>query len=193
MTDSTGTHRQPGGRFRLDDESLREVGSWEWGDSPFVRTRPHKGLLVILLLFNSWDLKDSNNTVYEVRRGDSITRWFVVRDLGAALGETGRFNFWSRRWSRARRNDVDEYARHDFIRDVEDGFVRFNYHGRQPDLVRNRITVEDVRWATSLLSGLADRQWQDAFRAGGYDVDLANRFIAEIKGNISAAQRLTAG
>src|SRR5437762_5655586 len=56
--------------------------------NPFVGTRPYQGLLVILLMFNSSDLKNTNNTLYEV--GDAIRHWYVVRDLGAALGETAR-------------------------------------------------------------------------------------------------------
>jgi len=45
---------------------------------------------VTLLLFNSFDLKNSNKSLYDVRRSDNrIERWYVVRDLGAALGKTG--------------------------------------------------------------------------------------------------------
>ena len=95
-------------------------------------------------MFNSWDLKDSNNTLNEVRNGGSVGRWFVVRDLGAALGETGRFNSLSRCLNRARRNDIDTFERHPFIEGVEQGFVKFDYQGRQPELVRHRIAVDDV-------------------------------------------------
>jgi hypothetical protein len=190
MTDASGTHRRPGGRFRLEDPSLHDSGSWSWSDNAFVQTRPYKGLLVILLVFNSWDLKDSNNTLYEVRTGDRVDRRYIVRDLGAALGETGRFNMWTRRWSRARRNDIDTFERHEFIREVDDGFVEFEYHGRQPGLVRRRIALDDVRWAAGLLGGLTDRQWRDAFRAGGYERDLAERFIRKIKINLATAKQL---
>src|SRR4029453_7248605 len=84
MTDASGTRRHPGGRFRLETESLQKISEWSWSANPFVRARPYNGLLVILLMFNSWDLKDSNNTLYEVRNAGSVHRWYVVRDLGAA-------------------------------------------------------------------------------------------------------------
>jgi hypothetical protein len=57
------------------------------------------------------------------------------------------------------------------------GYVEFNYHGRHQELVRRRITPDDVVWASEPLDGLSDRQWQDAFRAGGYAPDVAARFI----------------
>ena len=50
--------------------------------------------------------------------------------------------------------------------------------------------VDDVRWAMGLLSGLTDRQWHDAFRAGGYDEALAARFIAKLQANIAEGRKL---
>jgi hypothetical protein len=191
MTDATGTRTHPGGRFRLETESLHKIGEWSWHRNPFVGARPYNGLLAILLMFNSWDLKDSNNTLYEARNEGPVRRWYVVRDLGAALGETGRFNALSRRWNRAKRGDIDTFERHTFIEGVEGGFVRFNYQGRQPELVRRRISQDDVRWAADLLGRLTDTQWRDAFRAGGYEPALAERFIRKIKDSVAAARQLT--
>jgi hypothetical protein len=182
MTDASGTHQEPGGRFRLEEESLKDRGSWAWKRNPFVGTRPYQALIVILLVFNSWDLKDSNNTLYERRRGDRSERWYVVRDLGAALGASGRFA--------PKRNDVDLFEQQPFITGVEDGFVTFKYRGWHADLVRRRITADDVRWATALLDRLSDQQWRDAFRAGGYEPDVAERFIRKIRSNIAAGQQL---
>src|SRR5262249_19718241 len=168
--------------FRLEEPSLTAQGSWAWRQNPFVGTRPYEGLLAILLVFNSWDLKDSNNTIYEMREGGQVAHWYVVRDLGAALGESAR--------RAPRRNNIDRYERHRFITGVTDGFVKFTYHGWQPQLVRGAIRVEDAQWAAGLLAGLTDRQWRDAFRAGGYPDDLSARFLRKIKANIAQAQQL---
>src|SRR5262249_59492674 len=70
----------------------------------------------LLLVFNSWDLKDSNNTMYDLDEGGRVTRWYVVRDLGAALGETGRLA--------PKRNNIDEFEHETFITGVRDNFVR---------------------------------------------------------------------
>jgi hypothetical protein len=185
LADAKGTHVVPGGRFRLDEPSLKAQGPWSWRLNPFVGTRPYEGLLTILLVFNSWDLKDSNNTIYERHDDGRIDRWYVVRDLGAAFGESARLA--------PKRNNIDRFERQKFITGVTDGFVSFTYHGWQPRLVRHAITVDDAQWAAALLAGLSDRQWHDAFRAGGYPDDLRERFLRKIKANIAQAQGLAGG
>ena len=182
LADAAGTRVVPGGRFRLEEPSMTSRGSWSWRRNPFVGTQPYKGLLVILLVFNSWDLKDSNNTMYDIDDGGRVTRWYTVRDLGAALGETGRLA--------PKRNNIEEFERETFISRVEGNFVEFKYGGWQPGLLHRTITVDDVQWACALLAGLSDRQWRDAFRAGGYPDDLSERFIRKLKANIAAGQRL---
>jgi hypothetical protein len=175
----------PGGRFRLHDPALTNRGSWSWEQHPFVGTRPYQGLLVILLMFNSWDLKNSNNTLYDVRRADqSVQQWYVVRDLGGSLGETGHMQ--------VKRNNIDLFERLPFIKGVKNGFVDFDYHGKREELIRGRITPADVKWASDLLAELSQRQWQDAFRAGGYRADLAERFIRRLRANIAQGQQVGA-
>ena len=88
--DAAGTHVEPGGRFRLDVTTLKKRGDWSWQQNPFVGTNPYQGLLVILAMFDSSDLKNVNNTLYEATTSGDKELWYVVRDLGTALGETGR-------------------------------------------------------------------------------------------------------
>jgi len=161
-----------------------EIGDWSWQQNPFVGTKPYQGLLVILLMFNSSDLKNSNNTLYEYKpsAGGAATYWYVVRDLGLCLGETGRFS--------PVRNNLDVFYRTQFITGERRGFIEFDFHGLNKGLVRNRITRDDVRWAAALIGGLSDRQWRDAFRAGGYSPDLAARFIKILQGRVSDAKRV---
>ena len=182
LVDDWGEHVEAGGRFRLSDKSLKDLGDWSWQQNPFVGTTPYQGLLTILLLFSSSDLKNSNNTLYEHRTGTRVEPWFVVRDLGTALGETGRFA--------PRRGDPALFERQRFILSIRDGFVEFDYHGYHQELVRDRIRPEQVRWACDLLAGLDDTQWKDAFRAGGVAPHDAARFIAKIQANIAAGQQL---
>ncbi len=182
LVDDWGTHVEPGGRFRLKQKTLKDRGEWSWRENPFVGTRPHQGLLVILMIFNGSDLKSSNNTLYERRTASGVERWFVVRDIGTALGTTGRFA--------PLKGDPDAFARHPFIRGVRDGYVEFHYRGWHQDLVRRRITPDDVVWASELLDGLSDRQWQDAFRAGGYAPDVAARFVGTLEQKIAAGRQL---
>jgi hypothetical protein len=141
-------------------------------------------VLVILMMFNSSDLKNSNNTVYERRAGsDSVERWYVVRDLGTALGTTARV--------RAERSEPDRFALLPFVTGVEGGFVQFGaYAGWHQDLVRDRITPDDVRWASALLAQLSEAQWHDAFRAGGYERPVAARFVGRLREKVSEGAAL---
>jgi hypothetical protein len=183
MVDSAGSHTEPGGRFRLHDKTLKDDGHWSWQQNPFVGTKPYQGLLVILMLFDSSDLKNDNNTLYALRTPDAgVERWYVVRDLGTALGETGRVA--------PKRSDPDLFERNLFMTRVKNGFVEFDYHGFHQELFRRRITPDDVVWACALLSGLTDLQWHDAFRAGGYQPPIADRFIHRIYERIEDGKRL---
>lgn len=184
MTRGSRTKPEAGGRFRLHESWLTDRGSWSWQQNPFVDTRPFNGLLVILLMFNSSDLKNSNNSLYEVRSHHGLNRWYVVRDLGSALGKTARF--------RPIRNELNRFERTLFIRQVNSGFVEFDNDGLHQELFRRRISPADVGWAAALAERLSLRQWQDAFRAGGYAPEIATRFIDILRGRIAQARQIAA-
>jgi hypothetical protein len=183
VQDDKGTHVEPGGRFRLTEKSIKHRDAWSWQQNPFVGTRPYQGLLVILMMFNSSDIKNENNAVYEVKKpgDDGVSRWYVVRDLGTALGETGRLA--------PQRGDLDIFEREPFIIGIKDGFVHFNYHGWHQELIRH-IAPPDVAWASEWLGRLTDKQWSDAFRAGGYTPSDADRFIGRLHQKILEGRRL---
>jgi len=69
--------------------------------------------------------------------------------------------------------------------------VQFDYRGLHRELVR-QLTPQDVRWIAQRLERLSDRQWQDAFRAGGYLPEPAGRFIRRFHEKIAAGRRLEA-
>jgi hypothetical protein len=182
LVDDWGVRTVEGGRFRLKHKSLKDRGTWSWQQNPFVGARPYQGLLVVLMMFSSSDLKNDNNTLYEFRAEQGAELWYVVRDLGTALGSSGRLA--------PRRGDPSVFERETYIRGVRDGFVRFDYRGRHQELVRGRITIDDVAWASERLGSLTDRDWQDAFRAGGYAPGDAGRFIRKLQQNIARGQDL---
>jgi hypothetical protein len=173
---------EPGGRFRLDVPSMKVVGHWSWQQNPFVGTRPFNGLLVVLLLFNSTDLKNSNNMLYEVTSNGRTARRYVVRDLGSALGESGRLS--------PRQDDPALYERAVFITGVRNGFVEFGNKGPHQELFHQRITADDVGWAAHLLDGLSEDQWRDAFQAANYAPQVADRFLRQIRANIARAHEI---
>ena len=99
----------------------------------------------------------------------------MARDLGQSFGRTGIID--------APRGDIRAFEETPFIRGVAHGIVRFDYRGRHRVLL-SHLTPADVNWICQRLQTLTDAQWQDAFRAGGYAPDLANRFIRRFKQKI---------
>jgi hypothetical protein len=183
ITDKKGTHDQGGARFRPKLKELKDRGEWAWQQNPFVGTRPYQGLLVILMLFDSTDLKNSNNTLYEYKHKDEgAEQWYVVRDLGSALGETGRLD--------PKRNDPDLFERNAFISKVHDPFVEFSYHGYHQELYSERISRDDVQWACDLVGKITEPQWRDLFASAGYEPEVSERFIAAIEKRIDQGRRI---
>ena len=183
LKDDFGRKVEVGGRFRPKVEGLKEVGAWDWADNPYVGSKEYQGLIVLLVMFNSTDLKNSNNSLYERRDGDLVEQWYVARDVGSALGDTDRFT--------PRKNHVDSFEKMPFILGVTNGYVDFAYNGWYKNLVRDRIKPEDVAWACNLLGSLSEQQMRDAFRTAGYEPDMASRFIARLREKIQQGRSLT--
>jgi hypothetical protein len=190
----------PGGtqaeaRFRPDLPGRTVVGDWSWYENPFVGTRPYRGLIVANLILNSWDWKTSNNKIYRLStpvRG--VTRWYVVRDLGASLGKTTYPTllkwFRLRGFGQGTRNDLEGFEEQGFIERVHGSRIVFDYRGIYQDVTAT-VTPADVRWTSALLARLSDRQWNDAFRAGGYGPDETARYIRKIKAKVAQGLAVT--
>ncbi len=165
-----------GSRFRLELKTEKKEGEWAWRKNAFLETRPFAGLTVLMVMINNWDIKTAQNAVYEIAQdgGDPATH-YMVRDLGAALGKTGWLTFGTK-------DDLDDFEKEPFIDRVEGNRVYFHYQGAtmEPHLL-NGITPRDVRWICGLMSRLSDKQWSDAFRAGGYTEAEAARLIKRLK------------
>jgi hypothetical protein len=155
---------------------LEAGGNWSYYHNPFVGTRELNGLLVLQVMLCNSDLKDEQNFIYTLKdHVEGAKRWYVARDLGQSFGRTGVFE--------PPRGDVKIFEETPFIRGMAGQYVRFEYRGRHGVLI-DRMTVDDVRWICTRLQALTDGQWQDAFRAGGYAPEIANRFIRRVKQKI---------
>lgn len=189
---------QEAGRFRPDLPGRTVVGDWPWHENPFVGSREFGGLIAANLILNSWDWKTSNNKIYELKEPiDGVSRWFVVRDLGASLGKYTyptilRF-FRLRGFGQGTRNDLPGFEQQGFIKsvDLEKADIDFEYRGIYRDVIES-VTPEQLRWTCERLSKLTDAQWRDAFRAAGYDDAATARYVARIKEKIAQGLRQTA-
>jgi hypothetical protein len=180
---ATSPNPQLPARFREkkpDFHGLSAGEAWSFNDNPFVGTRPLAGLLILQAIIENPDIKSSNNTIYTLREPvEGASQWYVVRDLGYSFGRAG-FN--------SPRGDIEAFERAPFIRRVVGGRVEFHFGGLYRSLL-DGMTVEDVVWICERLARLSDRQWRDAFRAGGYDRATAERYIRVLKARV--AQGLT--
>jgi len=158
--------------------------NWSYYQNPFVGTREMNGLLVLQVMLGNSDLKDEQNFVYKLKdRFEGANRWYVARDLGQSLGRTGVFE--------PPRGDIKVFEETPFIKGMAGKYVRFDYRGRHGVLI-DHMTVEDVQWICRRLQALTDAQWHDAFRAGGYAPELADRFIRRFKQKIDEGLALPA-
>jgi len=166
-----------GARFRPKLARLdRQKEYWRWAENPFMGAPEFRALLVTLLMLNGTDLKDDNNSIYQLPEPwFGASRWFVVRDIGAALGETGSYY--------PRRNWLEGFEKEPFLTRVDGERVEFGYDGRHKELL-TMVSGADVRLAARRLQALTDVQWRDAFRAAGYATSLADDFIRRINEKI---------
>jgi len=174
---------QPAARFRPKLTDRKVVGEWDWYENEFLRTQPFKGLVVANVLLNNWDWKTSNNKIYEIN-GERV---YMVQDLGASLGKTGypRILSWlpMRGLGQGSRNNLEDFEQQGFIEGVEGEQVQFVYRGIHRSLL-DLVTPADVVWTAERMATVTDAQWDDVFRAAGYQVDERRRYIAKIKSKI---------
>ena len=169
---------QGGARFRPKGGELKTDSSWSWQHNAFVGAEPYRGLIVLMLLLNSTDLRNDNNVVYKFHAGENATvRLFVVKDLGATFGETGIY--------RPQRNYLEGYEREPFLVAEPDGGMKFGYRGLHRELLK-QITAADVHWICGLLDRLSPIQLRDAFRAGGYSDDAIERYVSTLRARIQS-------
>lgn len=172
---------QPAGRFRLDRDNQ---GTWSWRENPFVDTRPFGGLFVLMVMVNNWDVKDSQNALYPWQPGDpgeGARQIYVVKDLGASLGKTP----WMMTFG-GNRNDLEGFEEEGFIKAVDGNRVEFHYGGAwRASFLKDEITTADVRWTAERLSRLSAEQWRDAFLAGGYTGEVADRYIRRLREKVA--------
>ena len=163
-----------GARFRPRDDGLNGKGIWSWQQNPFVGTREYNGLLALLMLINSTDLKNDNNELYDVERPreGEPRRLYIVKDLGASLGETGRVD--------PRRNFLEGFEREAFLKGRDGEWVRFAFRGRHQELLQ-RIPVAHLQWICRRVLEIQDDQWRDAFASAHYEPEETARYVARIR------------
>jgi len=184
-------------RLKRHLKDQKKIGEWSWAKNPFTGTRELNGLRVLMAVINNWDLKDTNNSIYEVR-GDRPEQLYVVSDLGSSFGSPGL------NW--ASKGHLPAYTRSKLIGKISPEFVDFNVPAPPklntfvdvPELTRrlgllwlgHHIPVNDVRWMGHLLGQLSPEQIRDAFRAAGYSPGAVEAYSGVMERRIAELERL---
>ena len=173
-------------RLEARPEGVKRLDEWPWEGSPFEGRRELQGLKVLMAFLNNWDTKDDNNVIFHVRRPGADELQYAISDLGATLGKTGSGRLWQLKRSR---NHPQDYAESKFIKEVKQGYVKFNYAGVNPGMLK-KVTVADARWLGGWLSRLSERQIGDAFRAANYTPEEVRIFTGAVRARIAELNTL---
>ena len=167
-------------RLEARPADVKRAGNWMWENNPFMNTPEFKGLKILMLTLNNWDMKDDNNEIL-ARRGDTTGEGelrYIISDLGATFGKTGGF------FSRSR-NEAGDYAKAQFIKAVKGDVIDFSYSGKNQKLFTN-LTVADARWVSDLFKRLSDEQIKDAFRSANFTTEEVDMLAGALKARIAA-------
>jgi hypothetical protein len=171
-------------RLEARPANVKRAGNWMWENNPFMSAPEFKGLKILMVMLNNWDMKDDNNEILAPRgdtSGEAELR-YIISDLGATFGKTGGF------LSRSR-NKPSDYVKAEFIKKVNGDAIDFSYSGKNQKLFQG-LTVADARWLSNLLKRLSDDQIKDAFRSANYSAEEVDLLAGEFKERIAALAKL---
>ena len=184
-----------GARLERKRKDVEKRGTWDWFDNPFIDKRELNGLRVMMALLNNWDLKDVNNSIYEM----GGERRYVVTDLGASFGNTG--NSLTRSKS-APQESADSKVVESSTSDLVDFVLHSrpfflgalnvpNYQMRtRIEAITKKIPRADAKWLGHRLSMLSDTQIRDGFRAAGYTPDEIGVYTQALRKRIAELNAL---
>ena len=167
-------------RLEARPSNVKRTGPWKWESNPFTNTPEFRGLKILMIMINNWDMKDTNNEILATRgdtTGEGELR-YIISDLGGSFGKTGGVISRSR-------NKPSDYEKARFIEKVNGDVINFHYGGKNKKLFEN-ITVADARWLSERLKRLSDEQIKDAFRAANYSPELVDVLASAFKERVEA-------
>ena len=165
-------------RLEARPKGVDRAGNWMWENNPFQNTPEFRGLKVLMVMLNNWDMKDDNNEIL-TRRGDTTGEGelrYIISDLGGTFGKTGGFISRSR-------NKPSDYVKAEFIKKINGDVIDFHYSGKNQKLFEG-ITLADAKWLSDLLKRLSDEQIKDAFRSANYSPEEIDQLSGAFKSRI---------
>src|SRR4030095_8870464 len=90
----------------------KRVETWSWENNPFKNSPEFRGLKILMLMINNWDMKDDNNQILATRDDPNAPLRYIISDLGGSFGKTGGVISRSR-------NKPSDYVKATFIEKVK--------------------------------------------------------------------------
>ncbi len=185
-----------GVRLERHVKGQERTGTWNWFKNPHVGTKELDGLRIMMALMNNWDLKESNNTIYE-DQGEEPR--YMVSDLGASFGRTGNTLVRSK-------SNLRDYLGTNFIQNVKPEHVdlfmssrplffkafAIPYYAKRTGMQRvaKDIPRTHAKWLGQLLGRLSGEQIRDSFRTSGYSPEEVEGFTKVVQGRIAELNQL---
>jgi hypothetical protein len=145
-------------RFQLHDDAMRGAQRWSLTDPTLKGSREFSGLKLLAVLLSNWDVKSANLSIVPAG-GEAV---YAITDWGATMGRPAEL-MGRTKWNCAHYAADSQH----FIDGVSNGFIEFNYQGKQGYELLRGIRVEDARWLMQRLGHLSDAQIQAALHASG--------------------------
>lgn len=184
-----------GARLERKVEEVKKIGDWSWFNNPFLGHREMNGLRVMMSFLNNWDLKETNNAIYEV----GGERRYVVVDVGATFGNTGSVITRSK-------GSPKGYADSKFVAKATPDLIDFVLHSRpffltaihvtnylertKMEKIPKHIPRADAKWLGQRLSMLTEGQIRDGFRAAGYTPEEIEIYTKAVRKRIAELNAL---
>jgi hypothetical protein len=156
---------------------------WSWSSNPFSGTREMSGLILLNVLVNNWDAKQTNNGVLGMLdKNGGVNEWYTVCDWGGTFGKYGSV-FSHSKWS------PNDFEKQSYIEGVSGNMLKLHYSGKMGG--SRSVPLEHARWFAGLANQLTDAQIRQAFEASGASESEVASFSHKIRAKLDELKKAT--
>ena len=74
-------------RFEARPANVKRTGNWMWENNPFKDTSEFRGLKILMVMINNWDMKDDNNEILATTTPPGRRNYVTSSAIWAVLSE----------------------------------------------------------------------------------------------------------
>ena len=165
------------------DNIARRKNDWSWSSNPFSGTKELSGLILLNVLVNNWDAKQTNNGVLGIfDKNGGVNEWYTVCDWGGTFGKYGSV-FSHSKWT------PRDFEKESYIEGVSGNTLKLHYKGKMS--ASHSVPLEHARWFAGLANQLTDDQIRQAFKASGASETEIASFSNKIRERLNELKKAT--